>query len=428
MPSACPWTAILCVVAIAAPLSAVEAAAAVLPESVATPAADVTARSAKRGVCANHLSDKDFRAVAPGVSWFYNWYHQTGDSAPAELGLAFLPMVWGNGPERLAGLESWLAAGNKPLVVLAINEPNLKGQAFIPPAVCADLFARTAAIATRYGIPTVGPHMAIGSAPGDSITADDPIEQKPVTYTWMVPYLKAFMHYAKDTPVAGLGVHAYGDIHELRWSVEATWKEFQRPVWVTEFAQWGAKDEAAELDYLIQAVDFLERSPHVAGYAWFKERSDNNRISLFTKEDGELTVLGRAYVGMPRIDAAIRHAVPGRIEAEAALTLSEYAVRATGDGEGLAELRADKSGASATIRLDVAKAGPHRLAVRARNGGPGSVAVSIGKRKLGTVQLTGGDWETAAAEVTLPKGACDLTLTVNQAGTAINWLDLQAAP
>jgi hypothetical protein len=356
------------------------------------------------------------------VSWFYNWYFQTTDLPPAELAFEFLPMVWGDQPERLAGLESWLAAGHRPRVVFSANEPNLKGQAFITPQVCADLQRRVVALAERYHLPVVGPHMAIGSAPADSITAEDPLAGKPVTYTWMMPYLTAFNHHLGGTPMHGLGIHAYGDIHELRWAVEATWKEFQRPVWVTEFAQWGAKDEVAERDYLVQAVDFLERSPHVAGYAWFKERSTQARISLLAAEPGALTALGAAYVGMPVIEPGLRYQVPGRIQAEAAATLSACEVRATGDEDGLAELRGG-AGANAVFSLASGHGGAHTLLLRAS--GTGEVSVSVGGQ-TSVVSLTGKTWQTSQVQVSLPKGASDLTLAVASGRVAINWVEIAA--
>lgn len=387
-------------------------------------AADAHVRSAKRGVCLNRVAEADFRVMAPGVSWFYNWYHACDFLPPAELEMEFLPMVWGNGAERLAGLESWLAAGHKPRVILAINEPNLRGQAFITPAECAELFQRTVAIADRFDIPVVGPHIALGSAPNESITAHDPLEKKSVTYTWFMPYLKAWAHHLAG-PVPALGVHSYGNIHELRWSVEATWKAFGKPIWVTEFAQWDAPSDAAELDYLIQAVDYLERSPHVAGYAWFKERSNHARISLLAKEAGELTPLGEAYVSMPTIDPNLRYQVPGRIQAEVATVLSHFDVRSTTDADGIAELRATNANATATIRLHAERAARWRLGVRTSSSESAVITVTVNGKRLGDLRSNGSGWSTATTELALPKGAVDLLLTTAK-GVTINWVEITA--
>ncbi len=36
-------------------------------------------QSVKRGICLNKFSAEDFKAVAPGVSWYYNWHYETKD-------------------------------------------------------------------------------------------------------------------------------------------------------------------------------------------------------------------------------------------------------------------------------------------------------------------------------------------------------------
>ena len=226
---------------------------------------DQAVQSSKRGVCANALSEADFRALAPGVSWFYNWHFESKDLPPAGVSMEFLPMAWGDRPPDIAGLQSYLArVPKKPRVVLAINEPNLRGQAFIPPQQTANFYKQVKEVADRYGVPTVGPHMALGSGEGESIKAMDPLQNKPVTYTFMVPFLKAFLHYVEPTPVTAVSFHSYGALGELKWAVGTMHNEFNRPVWVTEYAQWKSGSPEEALKYAIQATDFLERSPEVA--------------------------------------------------------------------------------------------------------------------------------------------------------------------
>lgn len=407
------------VVAILTCLSAAQAA-----EPAATPprilACDAPVRSHKRGICANHLRVEDFTAFAPGVSWFYNWFHTTGDVPPDGLGFEFLPMMWGNAPDRIAGLKTYLDAGHRPRAVLAINEPNLKGQAFITPEICAQLYEQTRAVADAYGIPTVGPHMAIGSAAGESITAADPLEHKDVTYTYMVPYLKAFLHFRGKNDLPGIGVHAYGDIHELKWVVEATYKEFGKPVWMTEYAWWKAKDEQAALDYLVQATDFLESSPMVAGYAWFKERSDNPRISLLSPKSGELTALGRAYVDMPVHDANDYYRIPGRLQAERYATAAGMETRRTDDADGILHIRSSQAGGSLALNIAPEQAGTCTMAIRATGG---AIAVMSGDRTLATITIPAGSWQTGTATLPLPAGPQTIRLVAAAKGQNINWVE-----
>ncbi len=69
------------------------------------------------------------------------------------------------------------ALGRRPPVVLALNEPNLKGQAFLPPEDAAAFYLKVKETADAQHIPVVGPNMALGSATNDSITAVDPVDE-----------------------------------------------------------------------------------------------------------------------------------------------------------------------------------------------------------------------------------------------------------
>lgn len=379
-------------------------------------------RSPKRGLCANKLSAEDFAALAPGVSWFYNWHFTTDMAPPAGLGFAYIPMAWGDFPEAYAGLDQRLASGPKPPVVFASNEPNLKGQAFLTPEACAASFKRVQEIAARHGVPVVGPHWALGSAPGDSITAMDPLEKKQVTYTWFVPYLKAFAHFlgpaAQGLPT---GVHAYKDLGELTWSIQAAHEATGGPVWVSEFARWDA-DERGQLEFMMQAVDLMERTPHVAGYAWFKERADKGTLAVLDQRSGELTPLGRAYVDMPVHDPHLYYRVPGLLQAERYVAASaEARLVPTAAGGVLADMIVPMDG-WLDYNLATASAGPVGLELRF-SGNPGSVVITGNGAEIGRIAVPEGKgWRTAAGSVTLPAGTSTVRLRITGAGARIDSL------
>ena len=52
---------------------------------------DQPVKSPKRGLCLNKMDRADFMAVAPGVSWWYNWHYKDTQNAPAEAKMEFLP-------------------------------------------------------------------------------------------------------------------------------------------------------------------------------------------------------------------------------------------------------------------------------------------------------------------------------------------------
>ena len=407
------------IIPVLAALASVTAAEPIAPRIVGC---DEPVRSAKRGVCANKLAPADFTALAPGVSWFYNWHFTTDLTPPEGLHFDYIPMVWGDFEGSYAGLEQRLASGPRPPAVFAINEPNLKGQAFITPEVCAKAYLRVKEIAGKHGIPVVGPHMALGSAPGDSITAADPLEKKDVTYSWFVPYLKAFAHFAGPAAQgAPVGVHAYKDIHELKWSIDAAHKLTGGPVWMTEFAQWSAADERVEIAFLMQAVDHMERAPHVAGYAWFKERSDNARISLFTGEAGKLSALGEVYVRMPVHDADVFYRLPGRLQVESYRVADKAEIALTTDGDGFADM-VSGGGGWLDLNVSVDAAGPMGLALRI-DAEPGTIALSRAGKPLASIKVDKAGWQTVTVKAQLPAGTQTVRVQLPDRRSRINWIE-----
>jgi len=255
--------------------------------------------SPKRGVCAKGLSAEDFKALAPGVSWWYNW-SPTPDTALPAGGPEFVPMLWGDSPGLWEGLNGSLRENPHPRVILAINEPNLKSQANLSPEAAAKAWLRVKTIVDQRGIPLVGPQLALGSDAKESIQAHDPIQKKDVTYGWMGAYLDAFNFFLPHGVSLTVGVHPYGNVGELKWAVAEMAKRTGHPVWVTEFNEWKAASEEAEIEYMKEAVAFLEASPDVAGYAWFMARTLGQPThSLLAPESGRLTRLGEAYVSFP---------------------------------------------------------------------------------------------------------------------------------
>ena len=395
-------------------------------------ACDAKVPSRKRGVGMNKLSEADFRALAPGVSWYYNWHYKTDSLPPADAPMEFVPQAWANRPEDVVGLDAYLGSvARKPRVVLAINEPNLKGQAFIPPQTTAELFLKIKAVADKYHLPVVGPNMALGSGGNDSIKAFDPIENKEVTYTFFVPFVKAFFSFlGSPDPVDGIGLHSYGNIGELKWATGEMYKQFNKPVWMTEYAQWKTNGMDDAVNYLVQATDFLEANPNVGGYAWFKERADNPSISLLVpKADGQLTPLGQAYVALPPHDAQLYYRIPGVLPAANYVTAADAAIRLSTDGDVSAPLpgrgfdMAGGANAAATYNLQVDAAGTYTVVFRAM-GKPGPIEIQDKDgRTLGTATTASAAWDQAQASVALPAGP--QTIQVKFPGQALHAIEFK---
>jgi len=390
-------------------------------EAVIVPC-DRPVKSPKRGVCVNEAAAKDFLALAPGVSWYYTWHFTDTNHAPAEARITFLPMVWGNRPADLTGLADYLKS-HKPPYVLAINEPNLKGQAFIDPETTAGLYGKVKAIADRHHIPVIGPHMALGSATNDSITAMDPIEKKKVTYTFMTPFLKAFMHDLGSTEAAAVAAHSYGNSGEFKWMIDMMHKEFKRPVWITEFASWQARDDDAEIEYLIQCVDLLERTPYVQGYAWFKERAKGNaKISLLGPEPGALTPLGKAYVNMPVHDPAVFYQLPGRLQLESYTAMENADIALTKDQDGFLEMTVLDAKSWLDYQVSSDGSQPFTANLRLATSAGAKITLMAGSRTLAEFTAPAKGWQTVTATVNLPPGKSSFRLRSNSA-SRLNWIE-----
>jgi Glycosyl hydrolase catalytic core/Carbohydrate binding module (family 6) len=239
----------------------------------------------------------------------------------------------------------------------------------------------------------------------------------------MLPFLKAFTFYLGNTEVPAMAFHSYGSVGELRWGVELLHKQFNCPVWVTEYAQWKVDSPEAERAYLIQTTDFLERTPYVQGYAWFKDRANNNpKISLFEKNPGKLSPLGEAYVALPPHDADLYYRVPGRLQAENYMACDKMEIEQTVDTNGAFRMTSSASDASLDYNIQVDVAGNYNLALRV-GGESAQFDVLQGGKVLGSAASTQKDWHTINVIVPLAVGAQSLRIHTTASNQALNWIE-----
>ncbi len=401
------------------------AVAAVLAGVGAEAATAPVIQSRKRGVCVNKLSAEDSDVLKPGVSWFYNWHYESADARP---GMDYLPMVWTNSPDRIEGAKRYLDSKPKPRMLMGLNEPNLSGQANLNPEKAAEVWRELAGMAKAAGVPLTGPHMAINAPDKEIVKGYDPIQQKERNLSYMIDFLDAFFHHAGKDSTEGIGIHAYGNIWELKWAVGELHKKYGKPIWVTEFAEWRARDVNSEINYMIEAVDFMERAPHVAGYAWFKERFAKapNKMSLLDVESGKLTRLGELYVHMPVHDPEVFYPVPGRVEAEADVRMNGVKIEMTSDDDGWFNAGNIDAGDWMEYQLNVATEGTYTVNVRAVEGAA-TLRIAQNGAELAKVSVPKpeGDVKGATGKATIRLAAGRQTIRVEAVtgGFGLNWLE-----
>lgn len=391
-------------------------------------------QSPKRGIACNTMSAADFEAVAPGVSWYYNW-DATPLTVPAGANIEFIPMAWNGSSGYQTQISSYLAAGNRPSVVFALNEPNLEGQAFMTPSNSAITFEQVNAICSNYDIPVIAPHMAEGSATGSSITAYDPIEMSNVTYTYETPFIAAFMYYCGSTVPAGMSDHSYGGYGDLTYWVGQMHSDYPtQTVWVTEFNGSGdgqTNDDATVIANMIPTVDYLESTPWIQGYSWFEARiGGDTHNSLLSTTSGVLTAAGQVYVQMPVHETNLFYSIPGQLQACRYVTQTNMTIASTTDTNGLADMISSAAGASLDYNISVASAGRYSLSFRAYATATGLIGIDENGKPLGSASVSQTGWSTTApTTITLPTGTQTLHVVFFSANSErVNWIQFQGPP
>ncbi len=204
----------------------------------------------KRGIASNTAPGAAF---FPAVSWRYDW---ALTSTGTDVGIQFVPMVWGSG-----SLGKAIPAGSKFL--LGFNEPNFQAQSNLTPQQAAADWPMVEAAASATGAAIVSPAMNF-CGPAAQCNGTDPYQ-----------YLKDFFAACPDCKVDYVAVHWYNcdlpslqDYLEPGGSLEG-FEQFGKPIWLTEFSCGGSSTVAEQEAYMKAAVPYLEGNPHVFRYSWF---------------------------------------------------------------------------------------------------------------------------------------------------------------
>ena len=262
-------------------------------------------KSPKRGVAYDLASPADLSALAPGVSWWYNWGSTPNSAVPANYvstyNMDYYPMLW-NASFNAATVENFILANPQIKYLLLLNEPNVSGQAtcggasmYCQPAAAAALWPQFEAIAKATGVMLVGPQITYGT---------DPAYGNPVT--WMNAFYSAYAsaNNGRKPRIDYLGYHWYD--YGLDGQL-TTMSQFNKPFWVTEFANWHSQNDGAQIVTLAQQeaqmtsmVGDLESRGDVFRYAWFTGRvSPDPHFSSLLAGTGALTGLGQQYLALP---------------------------------------------------------------------------------------------------------------------------------
>ncbi|CAM3239457.1 hypothetical protein BZK31_12715 [Pseudomonas floridensis] len=257
------------------------------------------AKSVKRGVAYDVASSADLSALAPGVSWWYNWSPRPHDRIASYdyaslYDVDFIPMVW-NANLDDGQLKLYLLAHPSIRYLLVINEPNLVDQANLTPQAVAQFWPRLEQIAAQTGVKLVGPAMNWGTMTGYG----DPV-------AWLDAFYAAYAsaNHGRDPQIDYLAFHWYD--YGMASMLDRL-SRYGKPFWVTEFANWHTLDDGLQIDSLekqkqqmAEMVAVLERRADVFRYAWFTGRmAPDPHFSSLLDDEGRLTELGQYYLSLP---------------------------------------------------------------------------------------------------------------------------------
>ncbi|MFN8207508.1 MAG: glycosyl hydrolase [Bacteroidales bacterium] len=378
-------------------------------------------KSTKRGLAYGSLTEKDLKALQPGVSWWYNWSHQPEPyviNTYQNYGFEFVPMAWNGGYNKTA-LKTYLAGHPDARYILGWNEPNFITQANMTPSQAAAGWKDLEAIADSFNLKIVGPAVNYCDkcvVEGDTIT--DP-----------VAYLDSFFIKCPGCRVDYIAVHNYmGNVSALQWYI-GLFKKYGKPIWLTEFASWESTPTVAmEKSYLIGAVDYLESDTAVFRYAWFTGRSTQAPAISLLSSSGVLTDLGKTYITMPVHDTSVYTPVPARIEAETYSSMKGILLEATSDTSGFANVGYIDANDWLEYNLDVPCDTTFQLEIRYAGTSTGSLDLLVNGNRVSNQSLasTGGwqNWKSLKSTLDLKSGKNKLRLLAKRSGFNLNWFRL----
>lgn len=245
----------------------------------------VTPHDCKRGI-AWPGGKLDNAEVNSQLTWWYRW---NISAQGVGAGLEFVPMM-ANGGMNVDDASKAIRTDAKYL--LGYNEPNFHSQANLTAAQAAADWPKVEAVAKAHNLEIVSPAV--------NYCGDDKTGTGPCNGTNPAAYLKDFFAACANCQVDYVAVHWYNCDGKSLNSYLDMFKQFGKPVWLTEFAcaYGGDTSVAGQEKYMREAIPILEARTDVFRYAWFSADPIPNARLL--NADGSPNALGKLYLSLPR--------------------------------------------------------------------------------------------------------------------------------
>jgi hypothetical protein len=382
------------------------------------------AQSPKRGIAYGNNSTADLLALKPGISWWYNWGSLPENDVNANyatLGVEYVPMIWGKlSDAEVQNFINKIKPGAKYL--LAFNEPNFNDGARLTPQEAVNAWVNVEKVAAAKNLEIVSASPAFNGP--DNYGG----------YSSPTAWHDQFFLLCPDCKVDYIAFHTYDSSSGSVIGVTGLLKKYNRPVWVTEFANRVIQSAADKTAFMKQILNSFENDPDIYRYSWFTGRvpaewTDMQEGQLLSPTSGVLKPIGTEYINVSYTTKKMN--VPGRITANQHYRRKGTGLQNTTDSGTTQNVCFIDSGDWNEFMLNVANAGTYNLTFRVASPTvPGKFDILVNDVVVKTDEtfpVTGG-YQTYADKVvngvTLPKGEVYLKIKFKSSDMNFNYIDV----
>lgn len=231
--------------------------------------------SPKRGLSENQFAvEGQMKVFGDNVTWYYNWGNTPNrgleDGVLNYEGIEYVPMCW-NTNYNADAIREYCKNHPNTKYLLGFNEPNFTAQANMTPQQAADAWPAVQALAKELGLKLVAP--ALNYSPN-------------APYNQPTKWMDEFVALVGLDAFDYTAVHNYGGLGVMKTIAGDFHDKYGKDVWVTEFCLWPNEGKAgdkvapeAQMASMAESVEWLETTPWIYRYAWFKAIGANNSSS-----------------------------------------------------------------------------------------------------------------------------------------------------
>jgi hypothetical protein len=385
------------------------------------------AQSPKRGIAYGNNSTADLLALKPGISWWYNWASLPENDTNANyqsIGVEYVPMAWTQVNDAdVQAFINRIKPGAKYL--LAFNEPNFNDGSRLSPQDAVNAWKNVEKIAAAKNLEIVSASPAYNDPNKSYANISSP-----------TAWHDQFFLLCPTCKVDYIAFHTYDSSSGSVIGVTGLLKKYNRPVWVTEFANRVIQTAAEKTKFMKEIITNFENDPDIFRYSWFSGRvnplwEDMQEGQLLAPEDGVLRPIGTEYINTSYTSKKMN--IPGRIIANKHYRRKGTSLQNTTDAATVQNVSAIDLNDWNEFILNVDNAGTYNFSFRiASLTIPGKFDILVNDVVVKTDETfpATGSLQTFTNKIvngiTLPKGEVYLKIKFKSNEMSFNYIDVTA--